>query len=198
MRIYTDNSMKAEFPLAELPPVDTGLVPAVAGKDGMKGVSPLARLTSEAAFSFILPKLQAVFESIHQPGYSILDILSGNITDLQDAFTQALYAELSSLDVDFSVKITLRLDASSRLALVGEHPNGESIRALLHDDPELSLAFTEIAAQSAALRDLRSLSVLMAGGGAARSYKELSARPGENSYQISLKGDMNHFYFTRP
>lgn len=196
MSIFTSNRERAEIPPADLVSAPTAEAPLSAPEN--KGeLSPLAKLANEAAFSFILPKLQAVFESIHQPGYSLLDTLYANTCDLQDAFTQALYAELSALDADFSCKITLRLDASSRLALVGRHPNSEEITAMLRDKEELSLAFAEIAAQSAALRDLRSLSALMAGGGAAQSYKELSSRPGENTYQISLKGEMNHFYFTR-
>lgn len=197
MSMYTNNDPPVENPLAGLPPAVACESVAAPDAEGGKESSPLARLITETAFSFVLPKLQAVFENIHQPGYSILNTLSRNINELQDAFTMTLYAKLSDLDIDFSSKLTLRLDNEGELRLVGNHPDGERITAMLSANGELSRAFAEIAAQSCALRDLRSLAVLMGGECAARSYRSLADMPGENTYQISLKGDMNHFYFIR-
>lgn len=181
---------------ADIPSEEAGIAVCINEKSGQEQ-STLAKLTSEAAFSYVLPKLQAAFESIHQPGFSLLDVLAGNVSDLQNAFTDALYVELHDLGVDFSIKMTLRLNRDSRLIVIGEHPHKNAIELLLDSKTELSAAFAEIAAQSAALRDLRSLSIMMARDDAAGSYNAIASTPGENTYQLSLKGDMNHFYFTR-
>ena len=94
-------------------------------------------------------------------------------------------------------ELTLRLDEQAILTVAGEHPDCEVISALLSRHPEFSAAFTEIAAQSAALRDLRSLRTMVLYASSAHSYSVLASGPGETVYQVSLKGDMNHFYFTR-
>ena len=164
----------------------------------------LATNTRTAAIAPLMPRLQAAMELLEKPCGSpddpsgkVLDMLSGNITLLQDSFMQALYAKLQQLGVDGSNKLTLRLNDEARLAVAGEHPDAEAINDLLSSDHELVEAFVEIAAQSAALRDLRSLRTLTLYDRAAEAYSALAAGPGECMYQLSLKGEMNHFYFTR-
>lgn len=159
--------------------------------------SPLSRMTGSAAFSSILPRLQAALDHMDQPGSAMLDVLTDNITRLQDSFMEALYAALKETNADLSAKLTLRLDDQTRLTVTGEHPDCEAISALLALHPEFSAAFTEIAAQSAALRDLRSLRTMVLYASSAHSYSVLASGPGETVYQLSLKGEMNHFYFTR-
>ena len=157
----------------------------------------LSRIASTAAFSSVLPRLQAALEQMDQPGAAMLDVLTDNITRLQDSFMENLYGGLKDMNADLSAKLTLRLDEQARLAVAGEHPDREAISVLLSRHPEFSAAFTEIAAQSAALRDLRSLHTMVLYASPAHSYSVLASGPGETVYQVSLKGDMNHFYFTR-
>ena len=159
--------------------------------------SSLAQATAGAAFSSVLPKLQALLHSLHQPNCDVMETLAHNITGLQQSFAETLYEGLCRLGIDLSLKITLRLDKEAQLVLVNEHPDYEAITTLLVCHPELSAAFAEIAAQSAALRDLRSLSTMILYPDAASGYSAVTSRPGENAYQISMKGDMNHFYFIR-
>jgi hypothetical protein len=96
-----------------------------------------------------------------------------------------------------SSKLALRLNDDIRLVVAGEHPDAQAINELLSNDKELVEGFVEIAAQSAALRDLRSLRTLTLYDHASDAYPALAAGPGECIYQLSLKGEMNHFYFTR-
>ena len=159
--------------------------------------SPLSRVTGSAAFSSILPRLQAALDQMDQPGAAMLDVLTDNITRLQDSFMESLYAGLKEMNADLSAKLTLRLDEQANLTVAGEHPDCEVISALLSRHPEFSAAFTEIAAQSAALRDLRSLRTMVLYASSAHSYSVLASGPGETVYQVSIKGDMHHFYFTR-
>ena len=110
---------------------------------------------------------------------------------------QTFYAKLQGLGVDTSSKLTLRLNDEIRLVVAGEHPDEQIINDLLSSDSALAAAFVEIAAQSAALRDLRALRALTLYDRASDAYAALARGPGECIYQLSLKGEMNHFYFTR-
>lgn len=182
------------------PPPDTALPVLLEediGDSGAADESPLSRVTGSAAFSSVLPRLQAALDQMDQPGAAMLDVLADNITRLQDSFMESLYAGLKEMDADLSAKLTLRLDERAHLTVAGDHPDCEAIGALLSRRPEFSAAFTEIAAQSAALRDLRSLRTMVLYASSAHSYSVLACGPGETVYQVSLKGDMNHFYFRR-
>lgn len=173
------------------------LLEADIGANEATNESPLSRVTSNAAFSSVLPRLQAALDFMEQPGPGLLETLTDNITRLQDSVIEALYAELKKLKVDLSSKLTLRLDEQAQLTVAGDHPDCEGISGFLALHPEFSAALAEIAAQSAALRDLRSLHTMVLYGSSSHSYSVLSSGPGETVYQLSLKGDMNHFYFTR-
>ena len=183
-----------------VPPPDVAL-PVLLEEDigacAVDDESPLSRVTGSAAFSSILPRLQAALEQMDRPGAAMLDVLTDNITRLQDSFMESLYTGLQEMNADLSAKLTLRLDEQARLTVAGEHPDCEVVGALLSRRPEFSAAFAEIAAQSAALRDLRSLHTMVLYASSAHSYSVLASGPGETVYQVSLKGDMNHFYFTR-
>lgn len=160
----------------------------------------------EISFASIIPELQTMFSQATRPcgsgrmaqsGTDLMESLSANITVLQDHFTDKLYRALKQIGVDTSRKLTLRLDDSATLTLSGDHPEKNAIQSLLGQNPEFSAVFTEIAAQSALLRDLRSLYTMALYERAGDSYSALAASPGECIYQLSLKGEMNHFYFTR-
>lgn len=157
--------------------------------------TPLSLITDTAGFSSVVPKLQAVLDQISTPGASVVDTLAGNVDKLQDGFVDTLYSTLSASGVDLSGKITLRLDADSSLAVTGDHPNKENINALLNKTPELSTAFAEIASQSAALRDIRSLSSMVRHSTGVDCYAAMTENTSDSVYQLSLKGDMSHFYF---
>jgi len=166
--------------------------------------SELSKNTRIAALSSIMPRLQTAMDLVEtsrgladDPSGGILEILSNNITLLQDTFMHTFYTKLQSLGVDMSSKLALRLNDDIRLVVAGEHPDAQVINELLSNDKELVEGFVEIAAQSAALRDLRSLRTLTLYDHASDAYSALAAGPGECIYQLSLKGEMNHFYFTR-
>lgn len=183
-----------------LPPPDS-VLPAMlpeehSGRD-ISSDSALSRVAGSTAFSSVLPRIQAALEHMEHPGPGMLDILADNITRLQDSFMEDLSEGLKTMNADTSAKLTLRLDEQARLTVAGDHPDCRAVSELLARNPEFSAAFAEIAAQSAALRDLRSLHTMVLYASAPHSYSELASGPGETVYQLSLKGDMSHFYFTR-
>lgn len=163
---------------------------------GQQGASSLSRITDSASFSSVAPQLQAALEQISTPGASVVETLANNVHQLQEGFVEALYSTLLREGVDLSTKVTLRLDASSALVVTGEHPNKKNIDSLLSKAPELSTAFSEIASQSAALRDIHSLSTMVMRSTGASRYAMAAANPSDAVYQVSIKGEMNHFYFT--
>lgn len=156
--------------------------------------SILAGITDSAGFSLVAPQLKAALDRMAEPQSNILETLADNISRLQDGFVDALYALFKDDDAVLSHKITLTLSREHRLCVAGDHPHKETIEALLVQAPELSAAFFELASQSIALRHLSSL----------RTVVHATIRPedalfpdkaDEAVYLISLKGDMNHFYF---
>ena len=182
-----------------LPPPDS-VLPAILEDIDFEKIandSALLRVAGGTAFSSILPRLQAALEHMEQPGPSMLDTLADNISRLQDSFMEDLYEGLKKMNADTSAKLTLRLDDQARLTVSGEHPDCRTVSDLLSGNPEFSAAFAEIAAQSAALRDLHSLRTMVLYASSPHSYSVLASGPGEMVYQLSLKGDMSHFYFTR-
>ena len=183
-------------PVEPVPPVLQRTDECSAGEEAAGG-SALSRVTGSAAFSSVLPRLQAALEQMDLPGEGMLATLSDNISRLQDSFLENFSAKLNEMKTDLSAKLTLRLNEQAQLVVCGNHPDAEAISALLSRNPEFSAAFTEIAAQSAALRDLRSLHTMVLYASTAHSYSVLASGPGETVYQLSLKGDMNHFYFTK-
>lgn len=192
----------SHFPQTE--PYGLQLTPDQSGIDGPSSddaySSPRAQLehsVQSAGFTKVAPALQSVREQIYRPETRILDTLTENINRLQDAFMDGLYAELKQEGVNTAIKLTLRLDAEAELILFGEHPHKERIIRLIDKTPGFASAFREIAAQSAALRDLRNICALTQHEETENRYAALAQRPGENIYQLSLKGDMSHFYFTR-
>lgn len=185
------------------------------GQDSPELTAPHSRIKANNvanAFATILPTIQAALcradravradktalpEAGTRPGTQIIETLSSNISQLQDSFMDALYEKLRTIGVDATNKLTLRLERTARLVISGDHPDKERINTLLADQTEFADAFAEIATQSAMLRDLRSLHTLAMYARAADSYMAMAAGNGDCLFQLSLKGEMNHFYFTR-
>ncbi|MDR1125582.1 MAG: hypothetical protein LBM64_05920, partial [Deltaproteobacteria bacterium] len=62
---------------------------------------------------------------------------------------------------------------------------------------ELSSAFREIASQSELLRDVSNISKVIGAQTGLASYQNSYHQPQDSAYQISLKGEMSHFYFSK-
>lgn len=181
------------------PPLD-GAAPSQGTVDPASEVqeSSLSRLTDTARFSQVAPKIQAMLEEIASPGSNVVDTLRDNVSRLQDGFVDTLYETLDGREgISLDTKLTLFLNAEGMLTACEDHPQQEAINRLLADAPELSSAFAEIASQSSALRDINSLSSVVASSGLDSYNRQAASQPVEAVYQISLKGEMNHFYFSR-
>jgi hypothetical protein len=157
----------------------------------------LLRMTDAAKLSTLAPRIQAALNEIAGPGDNVLEALSSNVAALQEGFIDRLYAVLSENGIDLSQKLTLRLNAGGSLAVAGNRPDKEAVENALRGQPALSAAFGEIASQSELLRDISNINKVMTRRTGAERYAETWATPGAAVYQMSLKGDMSHFYFSR-
>ena len=145
--------------------------------------------TSSLAFAPIASRLLEAL-ALADSQNAISESLAANITRLQDHFVEKLYLLLQQHHIDLSTKITLRLYSSAPLVALGEHPEKDRINACLACNPELGSIFGEIASQSAALQHLDSLYQLTS-----QSLQGQNLPDVVKPYQVSLKGEMNHFYF---
>lgn len=131
------------------------------------------------------------------PGYRIILSVSESVGRLQDAFLEALAALLAKSGCDSLLKLTLRLDEQASIRVNDDHPEAARLQAEFDQNPELARSFAEIAVQSALLRDLRNLQNAAVYATSNDSYMALALAAPKSAYQISLKGDMSHFYFSR-
>lgn len=131
------------------------------------------------------------------PGTRLVQGLAEAVNRLQNTFMDALYAGLEQAGIDPTEKITLRLDDKARLVPGGPHSEDHKLAALLDARPDLTAAFIEIALRSTLLRDIRGLQIGSSYASAADACLALLGTSSRNGYQVSLKGDMNHFYFSR-
>ncbi|MDL2209530.1 hypothetical protein LJC26_01850 [Desulfovibrio sp. OttesenSCG-928-O18] len=162
------------------------------------GRETLQEVTDQAKLSSVAPKIQAMLSEMAASENNVIDTLSGNIDRLQDGFIETLYTALSEEGIDLSQKMTLRLDGSNALIVAGDHPEKERVDKILAGQPALSSAFGEIAAQSEVLRDITNINKVMTRQAGMDAYS--AAEQGAASatvYQMSLKGEMSHFYFSR-
>lgn len=167
-------------------------------KSAPSSLDVLSRVTDSASLNVLAPRLQGLLQAIDHPDGNVLEAVSGNISRLQDAFVDAVYGSLTEMGVDLNNKVTLRLDENDLLKVVGEHPEKERLDAFLSGSPELSSAFREIAAQSELLRDVSNIGKVIGRGSAASRYSDAAAQNPAQNYQISMKGEMSHFYFSKP
>ena len=158
-------------------------------------IESLAHITNSAAFYQVAPKLKRALEYMEQPGPPVLAILTDNIQRLQDAFVDALYTFFERNAINLTYKLTLCLNAEMELTVSGEHPEKNTIDELLANSPDLSTAFLELSSQSAALRDLHNLQNMVMSNLASDRPVRLAASRNDPMYLMSIKGEMNHFYF---
>ena len=158
--------------------------------------SDLSQITDGAGLSSLAPRIQAVLNEIAGPEDNVLDALSNNVGKLQDGFIDTLYTSLSASDIDLTQKLTLRMGGDGLLAVAGDHPQKDAIEGVLREQPALSTAFDEIASQSELLRDIRNIGKVMSRKSGVEQYAAAD-NSGSAVYQMSLKGDMSHFYFSR-
>jgi hypothetical protein len=92
--------------------------------------------------------------------------------------------------------MTLRLNPDGMLSVSGDHPEKAKVDKVLAEKPALSSAFSEIASQSEELRDITNINKVMTRQTGAEAYAAGSAKAPFSIYQMSLKGDMSHFYFS--
>lgn len=158
----------------------------------------LREVTDQAKLSSLAPRIQAVFSEFGGFGNSVFETLSVNVEKLQDGFVETLYSVLSKENIDVTQKMTLRLDGNEILTVAGEHPEKDKIDAMLAEQPALSTAFGEIASQSEVLRDIANINKVMSRYTGMEAYAASGLKkPDCSVYQMSLKGDMSHFYFSR-
>ncbi len=159
----------------------------------------LREVTDQAKLSALAPRIRSLFSEIAGSGGTVLETLSDNIEKLQDGFVETLYSVLSEENIDLSEKMTLRLDGDNNLTVAGDHPEKDRVNAVLAGQSALSSAFGEIASQSEVLRDMTNINKVITRHAGMEAY---AASGQERSlfsiYQMSLKGDMSHFYFSRP
>ncbi|MDL2207821.1 hypothetical protein LJB81_02215 [Desulfovibrio sp. OttesenSCG-928-M14] len=132
-----------------------------------------------------------------QPGAHGIEALHEELVALQNAYMETLYEAMAEADIDSGHKLTLRLDEKAKLRLFGTHPSESKVKSLLDSRPDLAESFAGIALRSALLRDLRNLQLSVSYEDASQACMALLASSTRNGYQLSLKGDMNHFYFSR-
>ena len=142
-------------------------------------------------FSSVAAHIRKTLEPLSAANGTILAELEENVASMQDHFIDHVYATFNQHSITITEKITVGLDKHGNLTLLASHPQEETILSALAANPTLSTLFSEIAMQSFALRQLRSLYLL-----AAAHHERLTVMPAPlPSYQFSLKGDMNHFFF---
>lgn len=151
----------------------------------------LFAVTRSACFSGVAASLRKAMDGFSHPEGKVTCLLSDNISRLQDQFIETLYTRFTEAGIGLENKMTLRLGQNATLCLAGDHPEKQAVATLLERMPDLSRAFNEIAAQSAALRNIQNLQSLLA----VAESDEDNVHPLYATYQISLKGDMSHFYF---
>jgi hypothetical protein len=166
------------------------------GSPATPALTLLSNITDQAALSALTPELRRVMQAIDNSGGKLLQTISANVATLQDAFLDAASCALEAANVDLSRKITLRLNRQDKLAVAGEHPDKETLESILAQSPELTAAFKEISSQSEVLRDIGNIGKVIGVKTGISSYQRNSALSQNTAYQISIKGEMSHFYFS--
>lgn len=196
-------SQDASFSLPD-PPVLPEYTDCLSSSDN--GCAPKTGSRERRDISALLQRIRTALDSLDSPalagpeslpGAGAIAALMDAISRMQDDFLEALYSALEERGADIRQKVTLRLDESARLSISGAHPDMERIRSLLAERPDFSASFAAISVHSSLLRNLRNLQNAAVYTTPEAAYVALAATPGDNIYQLSLKGEMNHFYFTR-
>lgn len=161
------------------------------------GRESLQDVTDQASLSELAPRIKAVLHEIAGSENNVLHRLADNIGRLQDGFINTLYGVLSQENIDLNQKMTLRLNPDGVLSVAGEHAEKERVEKILAENSALSSAFGEIASQSEVLRDITNINSVMTRQTGVEAYAAGAGKTPFSVYQMSLKGDMSHFYFSR-
>lgn len=165
---------------------------------GLPGDSaPLGRADSFEV-SPMSGKLDALLEEISDRGANALDALNERAAGLQENFLDGLYSKLDASGIDLQEKLTLRLNPQGELTAAGDHPQKERIDAMLADSPELADAFKDIASHSELARDIGNIRKTVSARSQMQQYEATAESNPMSVYQLSLKGGMSHFFFSRP
>ena len=105
---------------------------------------------------------------------------------------------MDAQDIDLQDKVTLRLGNDGRLATSGEHPQKEQINAMLAQSPDLAETFKDIASHSELMRDIGNIRKTVSARSQMQQYEATAQDNPMSVYQLSLKGGMSHFFFSRP
>lgn len=143
-------------------------------------------------------RLDAMLEEISDRGANALDALKERAGALQENFLDRLYARLDNGGVDLTEKLTLRLNDEGRLIAAGEHPQKERVDAMLADSPDLADTFRDIASHSELIRDIGNIRKTVSARSQVQQYEDTARNNPVSVYQLSLKGGMSHFFFSRP
>lgn len=143
-------------------------------------------------------RLDALLEEISDRGGNALDALKERAGNLQENFLDRLYTRLDEGGIDLTEKLTLRLNAEGRLSTAGEHPQKEHIDAMLADSPDLANTFMDIASHSELIRDIGNIRKTVFARSQVQQYEDTAQSNPVSVYQLSLKGGMSHFFFSRP
>jgi hypothetical protein len=167
-----------------------------------ENASPLRDFEQNSSLDSLRPLLGLalhLLDDAHEqsalPGCRVINAVSESLVRLQDAFLESLATVLAVAGDGH--KLTLRLDADARLVVGGDHPEATRLRDMLDGKPELAEAFAEIAVQSALLRDLRNLQNTALYATSRDRYMAHALSVPKYAYQMSVKGEMSHFYFSR-
>jgi hypothetical protein len=203
--VFVDLSMTypqaLKAPAPEMPP---GEADKAEGGSGAFSVSD----EQQAELESILDRLKSALTALdrcgtpssadeEEPGARVTAMLSESIVRMQDDFLGDLCTGLKERGVDFSSKFTLRLDEDARLEAIGDERAGAAAEEILASRPDLTALFTETAVRAALLRGLHDLRNAVRHACAEDIYAALNASAGAGFYQVSIKGDMSHFYFAR-
>ena len=164
----------------------------------LPGLVDQSNRTDSFEISPMSGRLDTLLEEISDRGANALDALQERASALQENFLDRLYTQMDAQDIDLQDKVTLRLDNDGRLATSGEHPQKEQINAMLAQSPDLAETFKDIASHSELMRDIGNIRKTVSARSQMQQYEATAQDNPMSVYQLSLKGGMSHFFFSRP
>lgn len=117
----------------------------------------------------------------------------------QDIFLERLYAALAGEGLRLCDKVSLCLNADGKLVDSNTDERNSAIENALAKDETLALFFAEIAWRSDVLRKLKQLcnlvSIVSSPADKRAQWVGGKADEKHDVYQLTIKGEMSHFYF---
>lgn len=164
----------------------------------LPGLADQNNRTDSIEISPMSGRLDTLLEEISDRGANALDALQERASALQENFLDRLYTQMDAQGIDLQDKVTLRLGNDGRLATSGEHPQKEQINAMLAQSPDLAETFKDIASHSELMRDIGNIRKTVSARSQMQQYEATAQDNPMSVYQLSLKGGMSHFFFSRP